>query len=211
MKMRKYVVEFIGTFFLVLTVCMVAPRAGGDVVPLAVGAVLIAMIYAGWHISGAHFNPAVSLGVYLRGRLAGGELPAYMLAQIVGGVLAALLSGYFLPRMGITVSAGMAMRAGPALLAEFLGSFAAGFVILNVGTAKTTIGNSFYGLAIGVTVAAGMYIFDGIARAVFNPAIAAGLAVTGAITMKDLWIPIAATLVGGAVAAFVFNYVSGPE
>jgi glycerol uptake facilitator-like aquaporin len=96
-------------------------------------------------------------------------------------------------------------------LAEFIGGFALVFVFLNVGMKKGPQSNPFFGLAIAVTAVAGMYIFGHMARAVFNPAIAAGLCVSGVIGWNEVWIPIAATLVGGAVAAFVFNYVSGSD
>jgi aquaporin Z len=211
MKMKKYVVEFIGTFFLVLAVCLAVGSGLGYFAPVAIGLMLMVMIYAGGHISGAHYNRAVSVAIYLRGKLALGELPAYIVAQVIGGILAALVSGYFLERMSVDPIAPMTLRTGPAILAEFLGTFALAFVILNVATAKNTAGNSYFGLAIGLTVTAGAYAFGSISGAVFNPAVAAGICTAGFAEWTDIWLYLAATFVGGAVAAFVFSYVNGPE
>jgi aquaporin Z len=175
------------------------------------GLMIMVMIYAGAHISGAHYNPAVSVAIYLRGKLALGELPAYIVAQVIGGVLAAIVSGYFLQRMGVDPIEPMVLRTGPALLAEFLGTFVLVYVILNVGTAKGTAGNSYFGLAIGFTVTAGAYAFGAISGGVFNPAVATGICIAEFAEWTDIWLYLASTFVGGAVAAFVFGYVNGPE
>lgn len=88
--MNKYIAEFIGTFFLVLTVgCTVIGNGAGAFAPLAIGSALMVMIFAGGHISGGHFNPAVTLGVWLRGKCAAKDVGPYMISQIIGGVLAA--------------------------------------------------------------------------------------------------------------------------
>jgi aquaporin Z len=211
MKMKKYVVEFIGAFFLVLTVCMCVVGGLGNWAPLAIGIMLMVMVYAGGHISGAHYNPAVSLAVYLRGKLALGELPAYIFAQVVGGVLAALVSNYLLRSAGIGVGEMMMPRTGPTLLAEFLGTFALCYVVLHVATAKGTAGNTFYEAAIGCTVMAAAYALGAISGGVFNPAVAAGISTALIISWSSIWIYLVATFAAGAVAAFVFNYVNGPE
>ncbi len=211
MKMKKYVVEFIGAFFWVLAVCMAVRGGLGNLAPLAVGVMLMVMVYAGGHISGAHYNPAVSVAVYLRGKLALGELPAYLLAQVIGGVLAALLSGYFLDRLGVAAAEPMALRTGPAMLAEFVGTFALCYVVLNVATARATSGNSYFGLSIGLTITASAYALGRVSGGAFNPAVAVGICTAGIAAWSQLWMYLAATFVGGAVAAFVFNYVNGPE
>src|SRR5213595_1201758 len=93
--MNKYITEFIGTFFLVLTVGCTGIGAGAGVIaPLAIGAVLMVMIYAGGHISGGHYNPAVTLAVLVRGRITLLDAGGYWLAQLVAGVLAALAAVY---------------------------------------------------------------------------------------------------------------------
>src|SRR5438309_3754916 len=95
---RKLAVEFIGTFFLVFTVAMATnPKTGagsppGSLAPLAIGAVLMVMVFAGGHISGAHYNPAVSTAVLIRGKIASGEWLGYVVTQLVAAVAAALVA-----------------------------------------------------------------------------------------------------------------------
>src|SRR4051794_11071517 len=144
--MNKYVAEFIGTFFLVLTIGCTGIGAGAGVIaPLAIGAALMVMVFAGGHISGGHFNPAVTLGVTIRGRLKPADAIPYVVAQVIGAVVAAIAVTAVL-RQGAVVTP-MVPRIGPALLAEFLFTFALVYVVLNAATADGTSGNSFYGLA----------------------------------------------------------------
>lgn len=201
--LRKLVVEAIGTFFLVLTIGMTVIEPGaGAMAPVAIGSALMVMIFAGGHVSGAHYNPAVTLGVFLRGRASAAELGSYWAAQLIGAVLAAqavcTLKGDF-------VVMPMQPAIGPALLAEFLFTFALVYVVLNVGTARGTSGNSFYGLAIGFTVLTGAYAVGSISGGAFNPAVAVGLTIWGLSAIGCLWIYLVANLLGGAVAALVFK------
>ncbi len=93
--MNKYLTEFIGTFFLVLTVgCTVIPGNAGVIAPLAIGASLMVMIFAGGHVSGAHYNPAVTLAVWIRGRCDTKDVIPYMVAQVAAAVVAALVCGF---------------------------------------------------------------------------------------------------------------------
>jgi aquaporin Z len=179
--------------------------------PLPVGVMLMVMVYAGGHVSGGHYNPAISLAVYLRGKLALGELPAYIFAQGAGGVLAALLSGYLLHSTAGGSVETLSPSIGPALLAEFLGAFVLCYVFLHVSTAKVTMGNPFYGVVIGGAMMASMYAFEGISGGMFNPAIALGMSMAHGIEWSILWIYLLSTAVAGAVAAFVFNYVNGAD
>lgn len=200
---RKLIVEAIGTFFLVLTVGQVVLDPGaGAMAPLAIGSALMVMVYAGGHISGGHYNPAVTLGVWLRGRAAATELAAYTAVQVLGGVLAALLVAYM---KGPVTVVPMVLDAGPALVAELLFTFALVFVILNVATARGTEGNSYYGLAIGFTVMVGAYAVGGVSGGAFNPAVAVGLIAMGLAAPASLWIYLVAQVAGGAAAALVFN------
>lgn len=201
--LRKVIVEAIGTFFLVLTIGQVVLEPGaGSLAPVAIGAALMAMIFAGGHVSGAHYNPAVSLAVFLRGRSTSGEMLAYWGAQVVGALLAALATGYL---KGDVVVTPIAPETGPAFLAEFLFTFALVFVILNVATAKGTEGNSFYGLAIGLTVVAGAYSVGSISGGAFNPAVAIGITMLGIAAPAGLWLYLAANFLGGGVAALLFK------
>jgi len=203
--MRKYLVEAIGTFFLVLTVgcTVIAPGAGG-LAPLAIGASLMVMIFAGGHISGGHYNPAVTLGVWLRGKFETKDLAPYWVAQIIGAVVAAVVVKFF--KSGAVITPG-SLQTLPALLAEFLFTFALVFVVLNTATAKGTAGNSFYGLAIGMTVMTGAFAVGNISGGAFNPGVAIGITVMGLSAWSSIWIFLVAELLGAVVAAFTFKFV----
>jgi len=204
--MGKYAVEFIGTFFLVLTIGMtvIAPGAG-DMAPLAIGAALMVMIYAGGHISGAHYNPAVTLAVFLRGKCALKDVPGYMVAQVVGGAVAAMVVSTLKgPDLMSKVTA-LAPVVGSALIAEFLFTFALAWVVLNTATAKATDGNSNYGLAIGFTVLTGAYAVGSVSGGAFNPAVAVGITMMGLSAAANIWIFLVADFLGGAAAALAFN------
>ncbi len=204
--MKSYITEFIGTFFLVLAVGLAGSQALGAV---AIGGILMVMIFMGGHISGAHYNPAVSLAVLMRGKMAAKDLIPYWVAQIAAGVAAALLVRY--------VFVGTAQNTGDippeklvvALLNEFLFTFALALVVLNVATAKGTSGNSFYGLAIGFTVVAAAIAGGRFSNGAYNPAVGTGLILMG-VPMKLIWLYLVGPLAGGAVAAIVFK-IQNPE
>ena len=206
--MNKYVTELIGTFFLVLTIGTTVIAGGAGVIPpLAIGAALMVMVFAGGHISGAHYNPAVTLGVWIRGRVAAKDVLPYVIFQLVGALLAAVLVGYL--KGGAAVKT-MTFAVGPALVAEFLFTFALVYVMLNTTTAKGTSGNSFYGLAIGMTVMTGAFAVGGISGGVFNPAVAVGISTMGLVPWSSLWIYLVANLAGGAAASLTFTSLN-PE
>ena len=207
--MNKYITELIGTFFLVLTIgCTVIAGGAGVIPPLAIGSALMVMIFAGGHISGGHYNPAVTLGVWIRGRCDTKDVVPYMVSQIIGAVLAAVVVKYL--KAGAAVTA-MNLALGPALLAEFLFTFALVFVVLNVATAKGTSGNSFYGLAIGMTVMTGAFAVGNISGGAFNPAVAVGIAAMGLSGWSSLWIYLAADFPGGATAGVAFKSLNPEE
>src|ERR1043166_7924040 len=207
--MNKYLAEFIGTFFLVLTVgCTGIGAAAGVIAPLAIGAALMVMVFAGGHISGAHYNPAVTLGVLIRGKVQPRDVVPYWIAQFIGALIAALLVSKIL-RAGTPVST-IALKAGPALLAEFLFTFALVYVVLNTATAEGTSGNSFYGLAIGMTVMTGAFAVGDISGGAFNPAVALGITVMGISSWNNIWMYLVADLAGGAVAAIIFQLINPP-
>ncbi len=211
--MNKYVVEFIGTFFLVFTIgnVVINPGGAGSLAPIAIGSVLMVMIFAGGHISGAHYNPAVTLAVFIRGKCEAKDVGPYMGAQILAAVIAALLVLY-LKGPDAEIAESQLMDVLPqALLVETLFTFALAFVVLNVATAKGTDGNSFYGLAIGFTVMAGAFAVGGISGGAFNPAVAFGISVMGLSSWGNIWIFLVANFLGGALAAFVFKFVNGSE
>ncbi len=210
---HKYITECLGTFFLVLTIgCTVnvSPLAS-----LAIGSILIALIYAGAHTSGAHYNPAVTLGVWFRRRMATSDVFPYMGSQALGAVLAALvvlvLQGYSPWTLLLNASfefRGTYLAVIPALLAEFLFTFALVFVVLNVATSRATSGNSYYGAAIGLTLLAGIIAVGNISSAAFNPAVALGAAVMGLIAWQQIWIFLVANFLGAVAAAVMFDYLN---
>lgn len=203
--MNKYVMELIGTFFLVLTIGM-SVIAGGDGVipPLAIGSVLMVMIFAGGHISGGHYNPAVTLGVWMRGRTETKDVVPYMIFQTVGALIAAAVVKYMDPTAVVHPHL---LAVFPELLAEFLFTFALVFVVINTATAKRTAGNSFYGLAIGFTVLAGAFAMGSVTVGAFNPAVAVGVSVMGMVAWSKLWIFLVANFLGGAAAALTFKFL----
>ncbi|HEV2136735.1 MAG TPA: aquaporin [Terracidiphilus sp.] len=201
--MKKYVMELIGTFFLVFTIGMSVLAGGNGVIPpLAIGSILMVMIYAGGHISGGHYNPAVTLGVWIRGKLENKDVLPYMLFQIVGAGMAALVVLYLMP---VAQPQPRNLALVPELIAEFLFTFALVFVVLNSATSKDNSGNSFYGLAIGFTVMAGAFAVGGVASAAFNPAVAVGISVMGMSVWSKIWVYLVANLLGGAVAGWAFR------
>jgi len=206
--MNKYLVEFIGTFFLVLTIGFAVLEPGaGPLAPLAIGSALMVMVYAGGHISGAHYNPAVTLAVWLRGRCPARDVTPYMGAQIIGGLVASFMVLFVKGSSSVPAARPDAI---PALLVEFLYTFALCYVVLNVATSRNTVGNSFYGLAIGFTVTAGVYSVGAVSGGAFNPAVAVGITVMGLSSLGSIWIFLLANFLGGALAAATFTFLN-PE
>jgi len=207
--MNKYIAEFVGTFFLVLTIGCTGIGAGAGVIaPLAIGAALMVMVFAGGHISGGHYNPAVTLGVLIRGKVQAADVVPYMIAQCVGAAVAALLVTKIL-RAGAPVTP-ISPHLGPAMLAEFLFTFALVYVVLNAATAEGTSGNSFYGLAIGMTVMTGAFAVGDISGGAFNPAVALGISVMGISTWANIWIYLLADFAAAIVAAVIFQMINPP-
>lgn len=204
--MRKYVMELVGTFVLVLTVgCSVIGAGAGALAPLAIGAALMVMVFAGGHVSGAHYNPAVTLAVFLRGRCPASDVGPYLAMQALGAALAASVVGFLHPQALVVPQAPDALRA---LTAELLWTAVLAFVVLNVATAKGTAGNSFYGLAIGLTVTAGALAVGPISGGAFNPAVALGASLMGLFSWSHLWIYLVGNFAGGAAAAFLFKQLN---
>jgi aquaporin Z len=205
MDIRKLTVELIGTFFLVLTVGMtVIGSPNGVIAPLAIGSVLMVMVYAGGHISGGHYNPAVTLAVFVRGKMKAVDVVPYWIAQFAGASLAALVAIYCVGQHLKPLSPDIPK----SLLAEGLFTFALAYVVLNVATSKATAGNSNYGLAIGFTVLAGAFAVGGISGGAFNPAVAVGAAIMNLVAPTSIWIHIVADLAGGLVAGLTFKFLN---
>jgi aquaporin Z len=203
---QKLAVEFIGMFIFVFTVGMAteaANHSGAVLAPIAIGSVLMTMVFAGGHVSGGHYNPAVSTAVLIRGGITVAEYVGYVVTQLAAAVLAGLL----VKGIGGKQPEAALASNGKMLVVELLFTFALCYVVLNVATAKGTEGNSFYGLAIGFTVLVGAVSVGWISGGAFNPAIALGATVFGAFPWSHYWIYLLAEIAGGIAAAGAFLYL----
>ena len=202
--MNKYITEFIGTMFLVLVVGVAAiGGTAGPMAPVAIGVILMVMIYAGGHISGGHYNPAVTLAVLIRGKINMGDAITYWIAQVGGALAAWAIVSFVFEIEGANVSAIKSVSKG--LGAEILGTFALAYVVLNAATAKANNGNSFYGMAIGFTVMTCAFTFGGFSGGAFNPAVALGACLMKGFIWSNLWIYMVGCFGGGALAGFIFR------
>jgi aquaporin Z len=200
---RKYATEFIGSFFLTFAVG-VAALTGSVFVPLAAGATLMVMIYAGGHISGGHYNPAVTMGALVRGRVGIGDAVPYWIAQVVGGVIAGALARAVVNPATVKTLTLTGHAEAAAAVVEVLLTFALCYVMLNVATSKDQPGNGFFGLAIGFTVTAGAFAVGGVSGGVFNPAVALGGAAAGIFAWSTIWVYILVELGAGIAAGLAF-------
>jgi aquaporin Z len=201
---RKCIVEFIGTFFLVFVIGCVSSQPHVLLAPLAIGAALMVMIFAGGHISGGHYNPAVTLGAWIRGACTGVQAGCYVVVQVIGAVVASIAVPALFGHAGAAASGASPVQI---MLAEFLGTFALVYTVLNVATAPATAGNSFYGLAIGFTVFVQAVAVGAISGGAFNPAVVVGVFLQGGLTAGSLWMYWVSQLIAAAVAAGVFRFL----
>ena len=205
--LKKCLVEFIGTFFLVFTIgCALFPNASGSFPPMAIGFVLMVMVYAGGHISGGHYNPAVSLAAAIRGALNWRNFVPYLIAQFTGGVLAALLAGYIVAIPPYANETSFSMI--PMIICEFLFTFALCYTVLHTATSEDNRGNSYFGLAIGSIVLVGLLATAGTCYGAFNPAVAVGVFTMGITKVKLILATILTNFVAGAAAAGVYKITS---
>lgn len=209
--MVKYLTEFIGTFFLVLTIGL-AVLGQSTMAPLAIGSSLMIMVYMGGHISGGHYNPAVSLAATMRGKLPSTELVPYMVSQVLGSIVASLLV-YVIMGRTFTLAPAPTATVVAALLVELLYTFALALVVLNSACHTATKGNSFYGLAIGFTLATAAFAGGNVSGGAFNPAVGIGPTLVhgllGGGSFANLWIYLVGPFAGGALAAIVFKSQEG--
>ena len=210
--MRRYLTEFIGTFFLVFTIGLTV-TAGSPMAPLAIGSSLMVMVYMGGHVSGAHYNPAVSLALLLRGKMNSlGEFVGYVASQVAGAIVAALATYVIVGHTLKVAPADSASTLG-ALLVEILFTFALALIVLNVAASAKTQGNSFYGLAIGFAIVVGAFAGGPISGGAFNPAVGTGPilvdAMVGGGSLSHLWLYLVGPFLGGALAAGVFGIQEG--
>lgn len=206
----KYVAEAIGTFFLVLTVGA-AVATSSPLAPLGIGAVLMVMVYAGAHLSGGHYNPAVTLAVLMRGRIGLGDAVGYWIVQFAAGLAAAIVvrdvidPAQMASRAALTLS-GHALLA--AFAAELLFTFALCYVVLNVATSRRRADNGYYGIAIGFTVLAGAVAVGAVSGGAFNPSVTLGAALMGIFAWPTLWVYLVAQVIAGLAAGVTFLFLN---
>jgi len=201
---QKLTTEFIGTFFLSLTICTAAVYGtAGDYAPFAIASTLMVMIYAGGHISGAHYNPAVTVSIYLRGACDKDEVLPYIASQIIAAVSAAFVVERLL--LPDTLSPEMTDLGTEAIVAELLFTFALAYVILNVATTESTSDNGYYGAAIAFVVLAGAITVGSISLASFNPAVTSALIVSGKVSLADSWMHFVPQFIGAVLATYVYK------
>jgi len=207
--------EFLGTFVLIGTVCHCASATAGagDMAPVAIGLVLAAVIYSGAHVSGSHYNPAVSYMFWLKGDLTAYEYAAYSCAQYLAGFAAAGVVASQLSASDTIgyPAVGASSTANEALSAEIMYTFVLCYVIVSTATVKATQGNPFYGFAIGLTVTACAYSVGGISGGAFNPAVGLGPVIVAGKSAKNIWVYFAGPYVGAWCALFAFTMTNPNE
>jgi aquaporin Z len=202
---QKLTTEFIGTFFLSFTVCTAAVYgSAGNYAPFGIASTLMVMIYAGGHISGAHYNPAVTVSIYLRGACEKDEVLPYIISQVIGAISAALIVENLL--FPDALSPEIVELGSDAVVAELLFTFALVYVILNVATTESTSGNGYYGAAIALVVFAGAITVGEISLGSFNPAVTSSLIVSGKLSLTDSWMHFAPQFIGAILATYVYKY-----
>lgn len=212
--MKRYVTEFIGTFFLVAVICL---TTGNFLAPIAVSSLLIALIYMGYSVSGAHYNPATTLAILILKKISFKEASIYVLVQLAAGCAGAFVYFFVWGRNSGFPRPNMEINLLKPLFLEAIFTFIMILVILYVAASRKTAGNSYYGLAIGVVVT-GIAITSGeISAGVFNPAVGLGpMAIDtlfGSCSCNPFeygWIYLAGPLSGSAIAAMTFRFLS-PE
>lgn len=209
--MKKYLIEFIGTFFLVTVICL---TNGNFLAPIAVGCLLTAIIYMGYPISGAHYNPITTLSILLIKKISIKEGLLYILTQFLAGFAGAMVFYIVWGRNSWFPRPNMEINVIKPLFLEMILTYIMTLVILFVAASKRTAGNSYYGLAIGFTVTGIAITSSTISGAVFNPSVALGpMAIDklfGTCTCNPFeygWIYLLGPAAGSIVAAFTFKFL----
>jgi len=215
---RAYIVEFIGTFFLVFTIGLNVTITNTELMnPVAIGSCLMIMVYMGGHISGGHYNPSVTFGVYLRGgKISLRDTITYILVQICAGLIGSLVVFAITDGDTFAPSPGEGFGLFTTFCVEFFWTFALVLMVLVTGTSKQLVNNGFYGLAIGFTVTVGAYTSGGISGGAFNPALVTGSMIVDILggppyMISRIWLYWLAALLGSLAAPFVFKIISFTE
>ena len=205
--MPRYLTEFIGTLFFVLTIGLVV-TTDQPLAPLTIGSVLMVIVYMGGPVSGAHYNPAVTLALFLRNKMRRADLLPYWGAQVLGAVAGAYLSRMFTDRT-FTIAPAATTSPGVAVLVELFYTALLALVVLNVAARDSVKGNSYFGLAIGFTIVVAAVAGGPISGGAFNPGIATGALLVDTLAgdggLGNLWIYLIGPLAGGGLGAIVFK------
>ena len=193
--------ELLGAFFLVLAIGLTGN-------PIAIGSMLAVLVYLGGHISGAHYNPAVTIAVWIRGKIKKQLVLGYIISQLIGAFLAAsillFLTNTFIPQPSLDFS------ILQVILVEILFTFTLAYTVLTVATSKKLEGNHIYGIAIGLALMVGAFAAGPISGGVLNPAVALSTLILqlflGATHFTNMIIYIIAPLIGGILAGLLFKY-----
>jgi aquaporin Z len=208
----KLITELAGAFGFMSVIALSGPI--GPLAPLAIGGALMVMVYMGGHVSGAHYNPAVSLAVFLRRKIGAGDMAAYWVAQLVGATLA-FIFGHMVGGTSTGIHPGSHFQVLQALGVEVVFTAALALVVLNVAATKATQGNSYFGLAIGFTIVVAAFAGGPISGGAFNPAVGFGATLGSALFASggwgDLWIYIVGPFVGAAIGAGIHRLQVGRD
>ena len=205
--MHKYLTELLGVFFLSLTAILATTGNYGLMAPVAIGAILAGLTEVGKELSGAHFNPVVSIAMLIRGKIDRIDIVYYVIAQVLGGVLAGVIAVFLMQSSHSSIPE-IVERQNAALTAtigELLGAFVWTMAALHVAMKKEVSERN--GLLLGVTLTALILTFRDISGAMFNPAIAVGCMITGMNFWADLPVYIFGPLLGAGAAASVFYWI----
>jgi aquaporin NIP len=210
-NLPQYIAEFIGTFFLIFFGCgsmilaEVNPAYNGSLVPIVWGGAVSIMIYAVGHISGAHFNPAVTIAFWITKRFPGNKVFSYIIAQVLGAISASAIHAVIWGmnhRFGETI---LSISTSGGFLVEVILSFALMFVIISVATDSRAVGE-LAGVAIGSTVALCAFVGGPLTNASMNPARSIGPAILSG-NYSILWLYIVAPIIGTIIGAKTYEWI----
>ncbi|MES1147506.1 MAG: aquaporin [bacterium] len=214
--MSKYITEFVGTFLFLLVISLVAP-SGHPLTPLAIGGALMIMVFMGGHVSGGHYNPAVTIGLASVKKCPASDVLPYIVCQVLGGAAAFALGGFLLTGAKYHLGPfgpGEGFGMLPALIVEFLFTMALVLTVLNVACTKRTSGNSYYGIAIGFVIVCAAAAAGGISGGAFNPAVGIGATLGGSMYggggWSNVWIYLVGPILGGLIGAQIWK-LQNPE
>ena len=206
--LKKCFVEFFGTFFLCFTVLFcVFMNVNPAVVPVAIGLVLAVLVYVGGPVSGGHYNPAVSIAIFLIGRMGAKKTFLYCIFQIFGAAYASLMFLWFVSSLAeAPVKADF--TAIPLVTAEIVFTTLLIYTVIFTAISKRVEGNQYFGFAIGTSVTVGVAVAGGICLAALNPAVAIAVSLLGVATLKTFILTIAADIIAAFAACGLYKLLS---